>query len=102
MHYDEKDVITVSADGKMLQVENNRTNLSIQKTDMQKNPLIGAELAIFADVDGAMGKTIVMVEGKALTWTSDGKPHEIRGLPVGCYWLKELTPPSGYTIADPI
>lgn len=102
VHYDEKDVITVSADGKMLQVENNRTNLSIQKTDMQKNPLIGAELAIFADVDGAMGKTIVMVEGKALTWTSDGKPHEIRGLPVGCYWLKELTPPSGYTTADPI
>ena len=80
-----KDGVTVSA----IEFTNDVTRLSILKVDESGNALAGAKLLI----KDASGKA---VHGP---WVTDGKAHDITGLPQGDYVLSEIEAPNGYDVA---
>ncbi len=68
---------------------NDVTHLSILKVDESGKSLAGAKLVV-KDKDG---------KAAAGPWTTDGKTHEITGLPVGSYVLSEVEAPAGYDVS---
>ena len=46
--------------------------------------------------------TADLADGSEATWVSGDKPHTVKGLPMGTYYLVEVTAPYGYDIAEKI
>ena len=68
------------------------TKLRIIKTDLtDAKPVVGAVLEIRDRKGRCMEK-----------WTTTGKPHTIRKIPVGKYTLTEITAPDGYEKAETV
>ena len=90
-------------------ITNRATSVSIEKRDISGNPLKGAVLELWKQVDSVdAGATADADRTKAgngdillETWTSDGTPHELTAeLAVGgTYYLREAEVPAGYVQA---
>lgn len=74
-------------------VNDDQTVIYVEKVDEKGNALSGAQLKV-VDKDGKVVDN----------WTTDGKPHEIKGKLVAgeTYTLKEVYAPNGYMIAKDI
>ena len=72
-----------------VQMTNHITITKIQKTNASGTPISGAVLQVLDSNNRSVEQ-----------WTSDGQPHEIKGLTAGAtYTLHEVTPADGYVTA---
>lgn len=92
------DGIYQAASGSITEVTvvNNRTQTSVNKVDDKGNYVSGARFVI-----KNKDKSVITDEnGNArFTFTSGAEPYVLKGLPAGDYYLSELEPPKGFTIA---
>ena len=94
----ELDGIYKAASGKVADVTviNTRISASVNKVDEDGNYVSGAKFVV-KDADG---KVIMDENGSAkFVFTSGAEPYILKGIPAGDYYLSELEPPKGFTVA---
>ena len=94
----ELDGIYEAASGRVADVTviNTRISTSVNKVDEDGNYVSGAKFVV-KDADG---KVIMDGNGNAkYVFTSGAEPYILKGIPAGDYYLSELEPPKGFTVA---
>lgn len=94
--YHENDKVELSKDSLHLQITNVQTTANFKKVNAKGEAVVGAKLAIYADINGKAGDL------ELYSWTTNEGVHTIKMLPQGTYWLKEVETPYGYITANPI
>lgn len=86
----------VSGEVAEVTVVNQRTSTSVNKVDEDGNYVSGAKFV----VKDSEGNVLKDEDGKAkYSFTSSQTPYELKGIPAGDYYLSEVEPPQGFSVA---
>ena len=89
--------VTITGESSKISVtlQNLQNETEIIKVDENNNQLSGVTLALYKKVTSG---TDTFIE----RWTTNGRPHSIRKLEAGDYYVKEVAVPEGYILSDSV